>query len=127
MARQRHQFGHAFDRVDLGRDRRHYRSRVTGASADLEHALVGTYLRLGDHQRHDVRLGDGLTGLDRQRRVLVGEFTQRRGHEFLARNPTHRLEREWIGHTARGDLALDHALALQLRIAHDDLRRPTHG
>lgn len=53
-------------------------------------------------------LGDVLAGLDRQRRVLIGELAEGFRCETLARHFAHRAEHGHIARPARGDLAVDH-------------------
>ena len=53
----------------------------------FEHALRGLRFEEIRHDRHDVRLGDGLSVTDRQRAVFIGHVPQILGHQFM---PWHR-------------------------------------
>ena len=98
----------ALDGTDLGAHCRQHRRGIAAAGPDLEHAVAGRDLGRGRHQRHDIRLGDGLVFLDRQRHVVIGKFAQVLGDEFLARHAAHRVEHPRIGDAAIGDLPLHH-------------------
>ena len=63
-----------FDRVDFCCDLGQYGRRIAGARADLEHFFPAFKIQRLDHQRHDIRLGDGLTGSDGERRVFIRKF-----------------------------------------------------
>ena len=52
--------------------RREHGGLIARACADLEHALLRASSSACGHQRHDIRLADGLAAGDRQRRVLIG-------------------------------------------------------
>ena len=100
------------DRDHAAGDPAHHRRRVARARADLEHRrLPARSSAAGDHQRDDIGLRDGLPGLDRQRRVLIGAGGQLFGHERLARHLAHRVEQPLVVDPAAGDLAPDHLLA----------------
>ena len=98
----------ALDGVDAPRQPRQHRGLVAGAGADLQH-LVGLLdlQRLG-HQRHDLRLADGLALRDRQRLVLVGLVVEMRQHEVLARDALQRRQHARVG-DARAPQAHDEA------------------
>jgi hypothetical protein len=64
----------ALDRDHLAGDSAHHRRRITRAGADLEHPVARRDLGRLDHQRDDIRLGDGLVGFDRKGAVLIGEL-----------------------------------------------------
>ena len=98
----------ALDCRDLAGDAAHHRRRVARARADLEHLVAGAKLGELDHARHDIRLRDGLARLDRQRRILVSEFLQRRGDEVLARHLSHGGKHERIDDAARLEMPRHH-------------------
>jgi hypothetical protein len=57
---------------------------------------------------------------DRQRRVLVSELFQTLRHEALAWNPPHRFKYQRVADAARGELEVDHLLALVCKVKHAD-------
>ena len=69
------------------------RRRVARARTDLEHLVARLDLRRLDHQRDDVRLGDGLPGFDRQRVIVIGQ---------RARSPARRTPRAALRGRHRG-------------------------
>ena len=71
----------ALDGIDLAGNAREHGRRIARAGADLEHTLAALEPQRLDHEGDDVGLRDGLLGLDRQRRILVGEFPQIRPAE----------------------------------------------
>src|SRR4051794_39969770 len=92
--------------------------RVAGASAYLENAVAGLYLGRLDHQRHDVRLRDGLAFADRQWAVFVSEFFETGFDENLARHTPQRLQDVGIPHAAPGNLNIDHPVPGAHEIKH---------
>ena len=62
------------DGIDLVGDAAQHGRGIAGARSNFEHFVGWLELKKLDHARDDVRLGDGLAGLDGKRRVLVGEF-----------------------------------------------------
>ena len=107
----------ALDRIDLGRDAAQHGGRVAGSGADLEHAVARRELERRGHRRDDVRLRDRLPGLDRQRRVLVGELGELGGDERLTRHGPHRGEDRLVAEAAGHEL-LDHAAAFFAALIH---------
>ena len=70
-------------------------------------------MRLGEvqgfgHERHDVRLGDGLAVADRDRVVGIGERAHFRGHEFLARRFEENFQDGRIPDTTGRNLIANH-------------------
>src|SRR3546814_14184724 len=82
----------SLDREYLVRHLPHDSGGITGAGADLEHPVPRLQPRRLDHQRDDIGLRNRLLGLDRQRRILNGEFADMLRHEFLAWYGAHRVE-----------------------------------
>jgi hypothetical protein len=121
LKRELHELRQAFDRIDAFGDGRHHRRCIARTCPNLEHPLPGKKFGSLDHERHDIRLRDGLARFDRQRRVFIGELPQCLRHKGLARDPAHGLEHASIPHTARGKLQLDHLLALRS----EDVHQPT--
>jgi hypothetical protein len=68
--------------AELGDDRR----LVAGAGADLQHLGVFLHLQLLRHEGDDIRLGDRLAAIDRQRDVLISVLGEGRIDEHLARH-----------------------------------------
>ena len=97
---------------------------IAGAGPDLEHMAAGRHPRRRDHQRDDIRLGDGLARLDRQRPVLIGELAHRRGDEGLARHLPHGGEQRRIAQAPAGDLLLHHRFPQGREIGHGRLLPP---
>ena len=108
------------DAVDLVGDLRQHRRLVAAAGSDLEHLGTGRQLEQIGHQRHDVRLRDGLPFADRQRPVAVGGALLLAGHEFVTRHRAHGRQHALVEHgpsRVRGDTRhhldlLDHLVAL---------------
>lgn len=98
----------AFDRVHIGRNLRQHRGGVTGAGSDLQHLLAALEHQRLRHESDDVGLRNGLLPGDRERRIFVGKFAKLRWQEQLSRHLAHCLEHEFVTHTARGDIVLDH-------------------
>jgi hypothetical protein len=69
---------------------------VTQAGADLQHRVVRFERQQIGHQRGDEGLRDRLVEAERQRRVLVGDMRQRRGHEQMPRHFQHRRQHPFI-------------------------------
>jgi hypothetical protein len=91
----------ALDGVDLARDPAQDRGGIARARADFEHLVAGLKFEQLDHAGDDVRLRDGLAGLDRQRRILVGKLGEMLRYEGLSRHFAHRGEDQRIGDAAR--------------------------
>src|SRR5262249_5351122 len=81
---------------------------VARAGADLEYSIAGLDLGKLQHARDDIGLRDGLPSLDRQRRVLIGEFPEVLGHEGLARHRAYGGEQQGIVDAARLQVPFDH-------------------
>jgi hypothetical protein len=96
------------DGIDLIGNAPHHRRRIAGPGADLEHIIAGPQFGQLDHAGNDIRLGDSLPGLDRERRVFVGELGQRLRHESLAWDLAHGPKHLGIGNTARPKMTRDH-------------------
>ena len=78
---------------DAGRgDLREHRRLVAAPGPDLQHIAPGRDLKRFGHDRHDQRLGDGLSSSDGQRTVRVGQMTVLQGHKLMARHRAHRRE-----------------------------------
>jgi hypothetical protein len=91
---------------------------VARAGSDLEHAVARREPGRGSHQRDDIGLRDGLTALDRERRILVGELLELGREECLARHRAERLEQAIVADAARDELAPDHLLPLLRALRH---------
>ena len=96
------------DRVNLAGDAAQHRRRVAGAGANLEHLVGGFQLQQLDHAGDDVRLRDGLPGLDGERRILIGEVRQMLRHERLARHGAHGRKHQRIANAARRQMPRHH-------------------
>ena len=97
------------------RQPRQDRRLVAEAGADLEHAVGGQRGQEVGHHRHDERLRDRLVEADRQGRVVVGQGSQRRRHEAVARDVRHG------GQHARVERRLAELFLRQLGVDRDDL------
>src|SRR5262249_26083276 len=72
------------DAVDVRPEELQHRRLVARAGADLEDPVAGTDLQRLAHQRHDVRMADGLRLTDGQGLVLRGDVPQPFRHEVRA-------------------------------------------
>ena len=86
-SQQRHE---SLQAVDVLRERRCHGRLIATPGADFQNppkplARLQTANQYLGHARDDVRLGDGLTESDRQRRVFVGATRQRLVHEQVSR------------------------------------------
>ena len=98
----------ALDGEHLAGDAAQHRRRVARAGADLEHRVGGPKLQQLDHAGDDIRLRDGLPGLDGQRRILIGEIRQMLRHERLARHRAHGRKHQRIADAARRQMPRHH-------------------
>src|SRR5215207_5343043 len=94
------------------------RRGISGARADLQHLVAGPDRGRLDHQSDDVRLGDGLPRLNRQRTVVVSPLPVLVVDELLTRHLPEGFENDRMGHTAGLDLPPDHAFAELCEIVH---------
>ena len=78
--------GVTFDREHHPGKPRQDRRLVTGAGANLEHAVVRLRRQRFGHDRNHVGLRDGLSFSDCERMVFVGLVPQRLGHEEMPRH-----------------------------------------
>ena len=76
----------ALDGIDPPAEFRKDRGLVSRPRPDLEHTHPRAELQGARHERNDIRLADGLSLLDRKRRILVGLVAEVGEHEFLAGN-----------------------------------------
>ena len=86
--------------------------RVAGTGSDLEHLVAGLDAGRLDHQRDDIRLGNRLPRLDRQRMVAIRKVAIVGADELLARDRTESFDNLPLRDSAALQLALDHRLAL---------------
>ena len=98
----------ALDGVDLARDAAEHGGGIARTGAHFEHLVARLELQQLDHAGDDVRLGNGLARLDRQRRVLVGELGEMLRHERLARHFAHGGEHQRIDDAARPKVPRHH-------------------
>jgi hypothetical protein len=102
----------AFNRDNLAGEFRVHGRCVAGPGPDLQDAAFRAELRRLRHQRHDVRLRDGLALGDRKRVVVVGEFGEVGRNKGLARHPAHRLKHPPVRDASTGKLPIHHFRAL---------------
>ena len=112
------QFLDPLDRMDFTGDLGKDCSRISGARADLEYLFAALQSQCFGHQCHDVRLGDGLLGLDGQRRIFISEFPHRIWKKQLPGNFSNGLEHRCRAHASSGDLLLDHRSANLVKTDH---------
>src|SRR4051812_24543627 len=105
--------------------RREDRGLVPGACPDLQDPVVLARVEELGHLGDDVRLADGLAGIDRQRLVRIRAAFVALLHEPVARDQRHRREDAWVADAARAQLALDHAPPVVCR-AHAGIVTPGH-
>ena len=98
----------ALDGVDLARNAAQHRGGIAGTGAHFEHLVAGLELEQLDHAGDDIGLRDGLARLDRQRRVLIGEFREVLRNERLARDFAHGGKHQLVGDAARLKVARHH-------------------
>src|SRR5512140_24862 len=98
VTRLRHQRADALDRKHLGRQVRQQHRLISGARADLQHALVPRQRQLLEISRMRTGLGDRLTVSDRQGAVLVRTVAHPRGHEEMSWSLIERMEHGEIAH-----------------------------
>jgi hypothetical protein len=81
---------------------------VAGSRADFENLIAGLNFGELQHASDDIRLRDGLAGLDGKRRVLVRELLQGLGDEGFAWHLAHGRKRIGIGDAAGLKMPRDH-------------------
>ena len=86
---------------------------IPRAGADLQDLLIAIQFEQLGHQRHDVRLGDRLTGPYSERTVDVGLLLQVLGDEGVARDLAHGSNDIGVVHAPANDLILHHRLAMK--------------
>ncbi len=90
----------ALDGVDLVGDAAEHGRGIAGPCADLENLIAGLNFGEFEHAGDDIRLRDGLAGLDGERGVLIGELLQGLGDEGFARHLAHGGKRIGVGDAA---------------------------
>jgi hypothetical protein len=103
----------SLDGIDVARNPADHRRRVARTGADLQHTVTRPNLGRLDHQAHNVGLRYGLACLDRQGRVLIGEFLQALWHEDLARDLAHGLQHKAVADAAARELPIHHPFAVR--------------
>ncbi len=98
----------ALDGKDLAGDAAQRRRRVARTGSHLEHLVGGLEFEQLDHARDNVRLRDGLPGLDGERRILIGEVCEMLCHEGLARHCAHGRKHQRIADPAPGEMPSHH-------------------
>ena len=112
-ARERREFGLAFERDHLARQPGQQRRRIAGAARHVEHPMRWTYLGLlqesGQNQRRGnrARRGAGRAPAG-DREVGVSDRLQLGRQEELAGNVEETLQHRQIRHVERAQLALHH-------------------
>ena len=89
--------------------------------ADLENLIAGPNFGEFEHAGDDIRLRDGLAGLDRERGVLIGELLKRFRYKRLARDLAHGRKHERVGDKSGFEMPRNHdgAVAGMLVVAVD--------
>ncbi len=106
------EFRDLLDGVHMAGEARKDGGLVARAGAHLEDGFVpGQFQRLG-HDRHHVRLRDGLPGADGQGLILVGLGHVLGEHEFFPGDFPEGVEHAGIADVAAAQLPLDHLGAL---------------
>ena len=82
------QLSDPFNRVDVLRYFSEDSCRVTRACTDFENLFATFEKQCFDHKRDNIGLRNSLTARDRQRRILVGKFTQIGGQKFFTPDST---------------------------------------
>ena len=118
LARDLDQLVLALDGDHLAGDAADHRGRVARARADLEHLVAGPIPAAWIISADDIRLRDGLPGLDRQRMVAIGEMRIFGADERLARHREEGVEDVLLVDPAALQLPLDHRLALGGEVCH---------
>ena len=85
----------ALDCVDFRRDLGQNGRRIPGARSDFEDLFSALQIQRLRHQGHNIGLGDGLSGSDGKRRVLIGEFPQPLGKKRFPWDLAHRIEHDF--------------------------------
>ena len=98
------------DRQHLAAQPRQDCRLVTGAGADLEHAMMFLQLQLLCHVGHHEGLADGLPAGDAERAVAVGIGAVGRLHEDIARDLFHHAKYRLIADPASPQVELKHHL-----------------
>ncbi len=107
-SRQGGEFRNALDRDHLLRERAQNRRVIARAGADVEHFFRAAQFQPFRHQRRHVRLGDGLTVADGERRVDVRVREVHGVYEFFTRNEQHRIEHSLVANAAAAQLIFEH-------------------
>ena len=106
------EFREFLDGVHVADEARKDGGLVAGAGAHFEDGFVpGQFQRLG-HNRHHIRLRDGLPGADGQGLILVGFACMLGRHEFFPRDFPEGVEHARVADVAVAQLPLDHLGAL---------------
>ena len=118
----------ALDGQDLPAKPRQDGGLVTGAGADLEHAVMLLQLQLLGHVGHHERLADGLPAGDAERAVAVGVGAVGRLDEHLARDLLHGAQHRLIADPAPPQVELKHHLFRRILAAwHGNLVKALTG
>jgi hypothetical protein len=91
--------------------------RIARSGADLEYLFPAGEPERLDHECHDVGLRDGLTLLDRQRSIFVGEFAKLLGQEGLARDTAHGVQDQLGAHPPGNDGFLNHLVSKLIKVS----------
>ena len=98
------QFAPALDGIDPAAEIGQHRGLVARTGADLQHLVALVELELLGHEGDDVRLGDGLAAIDRQRDVLIGVVGEGLVDEQLARHPLDGAQHLGVANAATPEL-----------------------
>ena len=105
------QFRAVLDGEDFLGERRENRGLVAASRAYFQHSFVAAETQGGGHGCDDVRLRDGLTVADRQRRILVCTLAEIGGDKFVARHRAHGGEDTSFMDAPAAELRFDHGPA----------------
>src|ERR1700681_4381603 len=96
------------DSEDLAHQSRENCRSISRAGSNLEGSIARAGRYAFDHEGDDIRLGDSLSALDRQRRIQVCELGQMRRDKELAWNTPHRIKHSRVTNSPRSKLILNH-------------------
>ena len=112
------ELSNTFDRIDVTCDARKDAGRITRSSSNLENGLSAFEIQRLNHESYDIGLRYCLVGIDRKRRIVIGEFLQRLGKESVAGNCAHGFKYERRADPACNNLPLDHIAAQLSKASH---------